>query len=358
MSQKDAPDPMNIGRCEAAAAVTAMTTDDGSDAWNGEEEQLGAISHHTQCFQCGGYGHMAQTCSTPKGKGKGHKGVPKGSAKGDPAKGGHKGSPKGGFKGAMRKGPIAGCWTCGGNHFASEFPYGGTYVGGKNGGGKGKGFNMVDHHWPQPTIRPLSAVRIANRYSALSQLEEEKEEEMPTPAQATIADFTPGMQAKSFKSKRPSEGRLSPLVTIEPDSLNPVVDAPQWELLEIAVDSGASETVIPENAIRSAPLEPSDASRRGVMYEVANGHRIANLGQKTFSGVTEGEGLIRGLTAQVCDVNKPLLSVSKLVQSGNNVYFSAEGSYVEDSHTKERVWLQQAGGMYTLKLWVPASGVF
>ena len=164
---------------------------------------------------------------------------------------------------------------------------------------------------------------------------------------------------KSSRPKsKPTEGQISPLLTIEPEELNPISAAPQWELLEIAVDSGASETVIPEGIIGSAKLEPSEASRRGVQYEVANGHRIANLGQKTFQGVTEAEGLARSITAQVCDVNKPLMSVAKLVRAGNTVVFSAKGSYVEDDVTQERIWLQESGGMFMLKLWVPAEGVF
>ena len=102
-------------------------------------------------------------------------------------------------------------------------------------------------------------------------------------------------------------------------------------------------------------LQPSDASRRGVQYEVANGERIPNLGQKTFQGVTP-EGVRRGITAQVCDVNKPLLSVAKLVRSGNTVVFAPDGAYVEDGTTHERLWLQESGGMYMMRLWVPAKG--
>ena len=54
------------------------------------------------------------------------------------------------------------------------------------------------------------------------------------------------------------------------------------------------------------------------VYEVANGDRIPNLGEKRFVGVSE-EGVSRNITAQVCEVNKGLLSVKKVVENGNTL---------------------------------------
>ncbi len=59
------------------------------------------------------------------------------------------------------------------------------------------------------------------------------------------------------------------------------------------------------------------------------------------------------MTAQVCDVNKALLSVKKVIAAGNQVVFgSKEGSYIESNTTGERMWLEERGGMYILELWV------
>ena len=58
------------------------------------------------------------------------------------------------------------------------------------------------------------------------------------------------------------------------------------------------------------------------------------------------------MRAQVCEVNKDLLSVHKMVQAGNKVVFAQECSYVEDQQTVEKMYLQEKGGMYMLKLWV------
>ena len=94
-----------------------------------------------------------------------------------------------------------------------------------------------------------------------------------------------------------------------------------------------------------------EASRREVQYEVANGECIDNLGEKQFNCVGE-EGYERGMTAQVCDVNKALLSVRRLTQAGNRVVFDADGGYIEHIETGEKMRMREQGGMYVLKLWV------
>ena len=132
-----------------------------------------------------------------------------------------------------------------------------------------------------------------------------------------------------------------------------VQEADGYELVEMLVDSGASETVVPPQVVSSAEVVPSDASRRGVMYEVANGSSIPNLGQKTFRAATQ-EGHVRDLTAQVADTNKSLMSVSRLVAAGNTVVFSPEGSYIQDG-SGETIGLEASAGMYTVKLWVAAG---
>ena len=124
-------------------------------------------------------------------------------------------------------------------------------------------------------------------------------------------------------------------------------------MVEMLVDSGASETVVPPHAVSAVEVSPSEASRRGVMYEVANGSRIPNLGEEKFRASSE-EGHVRDLKAQVADTNKALLSVSRLVASGNTVVFSPEGSFIRDE-SGETIWLNENAGMYTVKLWVAAD---
>ena len=104
--------------------------------------------------------------------------------------------------------------------------------------------------------------------------------------------------------------------------MNAIQPPPEWEPIDFAVDSGASETVMSEGLVRSVEVTPSAASLRGVKYEVANGEHIPNLGEKHLRGFTDQEGFPRHVTAQVCDVSKPLMSVAKLVKTGNTVVFT------------------------------------
>ena len=142
---------------------------------------------------------------------------------------------------------------------------------------------------------------------------------------------------------------------MEPETLSQVKG--EWEEIELAVDSGATETVIGEDMITSIETKDGEASERGVKYEVADGTLIHNRGEKMFQAESE-EGIRNKFVAQVTDVNKGLLSVHKLVQAGNRVVFDREGSYIEDVKTGEVMKLREMGGMYMLKMWIHKNAGF
>ena len=142
-------------------------------------------------------------------------------------------------------------------------------------------------------------------------------------------------------------------MTILPSEISAIRDD-GWEEIELMVDSGASETVMSEDMLQSVETKEGRGSKNGVVYEVANGVRIANLGEKKFLG-TSGEGISRQITAQVCDVNKGLLSVSKMMRSGHRVVFDQNGSYIEDPTSGEIMNLQERNGVFVLRLWTKAS---
>ena len=54
----------------------------------------------------------------------------------------------------------------------------------------------------------------------------------------------------------------------------------------------------------------------------------------------DAEGLIKHIRAQVCDVSKPLMSVHKLVEAGHSVVFAPGGSYIQDGHSGDVMWLR------------------
>ena len=115
-----------------------------------------------------------------------------------------------------------------------------------------------------------------------------------------------------------------------------------------------SEEDLPEVVTRE-----SWGSKRGQSYEVANGDEIPNQGEKKFVAyMTTVEGRDsegRGVTAQVCDVHRPLMSVKKMCKAGHRVIFDEEGSYIESKETGERLRIVEEDGEYLLDVWVNAK---
>ena len=66
---------------------------------------------------------------------------------------------------------------------------------------------------------------------------------------------------------------------------------------------------------------------------------------------------MRKLTAQVVDVNQPLLAVRGMVSTGHRVVSDSEGSYIEDKTSGEWMDLTDDGKMYTLKAWACREGI-
>ena len=145
--------------------------------------------------------------------------------------------------------------------------------------------------------------------------------------------------------------------TIEPDHVKAVNTDDGWEEIEFALDSGATETVMGESMLSSVETKEGAASKRGVEYEIATGELIPNLGEKKFQAVSQ-EGVTRSITAQVCAVNKALMSVKKVMRAGNRVVFDEDGTYIEDKVTGEKIWATDDGGMFMVKMWVNRKAGF
>eukprot|EP00969_Alexandrium_andersonii_P019902 868735-Alexandrium_andersonii.AAC.1 len=52
-----------------------------------------------------------------------------------------------------------------------------------------------------------------------------------------------------------------------------------YKRLQVAIDSGASASVIPEAFLNGHTVRPSEGSRKGVSYLAADGGRIPNRGE-------------------------------------------------------------------------------
>lgn len=90
---------------------------------------------------------------------------------------------------------------------------------------------------------------------------------------------------------------------------------------DIIVDSAADESCRP---VGKGDAYPTKATDRRLRLRTANGGEMKHDGQKDsfFEGGQEGGPL--GLRFHVTDVNKPLLSVRRLVECGSTVVLSAE----------------------------------
>ena len=127
-----------------------------------------------------------------------------------------------------------------------------------------------------------------------------------------------------------------------------VEEIPEWEELEIAVDSGASVTVIGKDMVKAVEAK---GARPDIKYEVTDGSQIEHLGENTFTTFSDS-GSEHYMTARVPEVNKALLSVSKIVGKGCKVVFDKEESYIENKSSGEWVPLEERNGMYVLKMWI------
>ena len=125
-------------------------------------------------------------------------------------------------------------------------------------------------------------------------------------------------------------------------------EVPEWEELEVAVDSGASVTVIGRDMVKAVEAK---GARPDVKYEVADGSHIEHLGEKTFKAFSD-IGTEHHMTAQVTEVNKALLSVSKLAGKGCRVVFDEGNSFIENKTSGDWIPLEERNGMYFIKMWI------
>jgi len=163
------------------------------------------------------------------------------------------------------------------------------------------------------------------------------------------------VDADGFELVKSKNKRVGSLGIRMPEGLKSVEEAPEWEEIEMVVDSGASESVVSEDMLTRVTTVEGYAQKKGAQYEVADGTLIPNPGEKKFVAVSDG-GVTRQMKAQVCEVNKALLSVHRVVQAGNRVVFSASGSFVQDEQSGGTMELVEKWGMYMLRLWVKAQG--
>ena len=103
------------------------------------------------------------------------------------------------------------------------------------------------------------------------------------------------------------------------------------EMIAVGVDSGAAVSVAPTAMCAGYPLVKD--ARTGTSYRPVAGPLIKDQGLRTLMVKTDGAAAARTLKFRVCDVHKPLIAVSDMVDNGQWVVFSNKGSFAKCSKT-------------------------
>ena len=312
----------------------------------------------------------------PKGKGKGPY---KGSGKGpDFSKGG--GKDKG--KGKGKKGGFQGeCHWCGKwGHTASRCPDKDEYmdwIRRANNLGKGATHHHEAHHIqqvpegeaPWRTVgNPVSTLEmegryvdigtmdkhfplLTNKFSVLSECDEDVDEYEPMKVNlGTPLKMDRAIAAKQGDKKKPrrrwSKVELGAVGIRKTAEVSHVIPA---DHMELTIDSGAGENVMPEYMAPQTPVQQSKEA--GVVYTAANGETMPNRGCKRVK-VTTQEGQLRTMNMQVTDVNRALMSVAKICDAGHTVTFSTDGGVIRNNASGEETRFRRENNVYrmTVKL--------
>ena len=129
----------------------------------------------------------------------------------------------------------------------------------------------------------------------------------------------------------------------------------EWIEVELCADTGACDTVMPGALAKHIPIQPSLQSLSSMMYEVADGSEIPNLGERRCVMWTENATEARKINLQVADAHKALLSLSRCADMGFESRFGRRAGALIDEDSGEVIPLQRKGNLYVLKCWLKAA---
>ena len=135
----------------------------------------------------------------------------------------------------------------------------------------------------------------------------------------------------------------------------------------IAVDSGASDTVMSRKHLPGYVVKPSPGSQRGQRWGSASGHPIKNEGGVMYKFMLESGAVNKGKT-QIGDVRRPLAAVSQLTKDARNIVFFSEGEdwiiprsgpiadeilrLVKSIPAQEKIQMHAHKGTYRMRAWI------
>ena len=360
-----------------ASGAQSVPMDIGEVDWQEEEDWcVDAVSAETQCYRCGGKGHMASKCATPisKGKGKGQdkgKGKGKGGLNGDGGKSGGKSGGKGGKAGG--KGYQGTCWNCGKvGHKSAECWQGRSAaavdeVDEENGEAERR---SVDSVWMIASVEEAEKEELAEWEVPRRKVRFNRRSCCPGHCQREI-EMANAWQALEEEEEEDDDENDEDEVELPPRQMECGVKAKRWtgrrdratidiasvekKKTKITVDSGAGVSVWPASWGCPGTTLPSKTK---IKLEAANGTPIETYGEKLVKFEMDGVEGKAGMKFLMTDVQKPLAAVSAIVEAGNEVVFRSgvNDSFIRNPKTGEKVPLKRERGTYTMEVVVDDQG--
>lgn len=161
-----------------------------------------------------------------------------------------------------------------------------------------------------------------------------------------------GAERRKSKAKR---GEMNSAVVPKQKGYlgKPYPNGPEgWTRVDFIVDSGASDSAIPSGMLKDYALLPP---RGYSSFSMADGREILNEGRREVQMAVQcGEVLTGSLT--VTDVSKPLLSVGRMIEAGNEIVLNKVRPHIKfESGRSTRIFLRN--GVYKLPVWIrPFAG--
>ena len=150
----------------------------------------------------------------------------------------------------------------------------------------------------------------------------------------------------------------------ETEELANIDEEPETYPIEVILDSGACDHVAARRELPGYEVKPSAGSRAGKKYTGASGHTILNEGEIDVVMHAPGSGKKMtqvDTTFQIANINRPLLSVSKICSSGNlDVVCRQNGALILDKTHKVLAGFEKKNGIYvaTMRVQNPRKAGF